>query len=291
MPTKRAPDAGDSAQISSSFTRLSIFLAGRLRRPRPSAGNAYRWAFPSKRNMKTQLSLAIILISVLVSCSSASNTISPTQIPTETAVSTIAPVPYTPEPSITVTPLVVEQSYSSEIYPASLFTKKLSEIVVSPDEIPALDPNYPYLIQPQAQDLTNGISNCNNDCQSIVWVSQKAEGFGDRQVSIILIRMDTDSQAAESVVNSWNNFSQVESGTGFVEGTLIQSDLLPNNSKVGIKYKEPDVEVMFTASRGPIYMMFVYSFKASGDLALDFGSIQHLAILQIKKLEAAGYPK
>ena len=43
-PTKRAPDAGDSAQISSSFLRLSIFLAGRLRRPRPSAGNASRWA-------------------------------------------------------------------------------------------------------------------------------------------------------------------------------------------------------------------------------------------------------
>ncbi len=34
-PTKRAPDAGESAQISGSFTRLSIFLAGRLRRPRP----------------------------------------------------------------------------------------------------------------------------------------------------------------------------------------------------------------------------------------------------------------
>ena len=43
-PTKRAPDAGDSAAISSSFLRLSIFLAGRLRRPRPSAGNAIRWA-------------------------------------------------------------------------------------------------------------------------------------------------------------------------------------------------------------------------------------------------------
>ena len=42
--TKRAPDAGDSAQISSSFLRLIIFLAGRLRRPCPSAGNAIRWA-------------------------------------------------------------------------------------------------------------------------------------------------------------------------------------------------------------------------------------------------------
>ena len=40
--TKRAPDAGDSAQISGSFLRLIIFLAGRLRRPRPSAGNANR---------------------------------------------------------------------------------------------------------------------------------------------------------------------------------------------------------------------------------------------------------
>ena len=43
-PTKRAPDAGDSAQISSNFLRLSIFPVGRLRRPRPSAGNANRWA-------------------------------------------------------------------------------------------------------------------------------------------------------------------------------------------------------------------------------------------------------
>ncbi len=40
--TKRAPDAGDSAAISGSFLRLFIFLAGRLRRPRPSAGNANR---------------------------------------------------------------------------------------------------------------------------------------------------------------------------------------------------------------------------------------------------------
>ena len=42
QPTKRAPDAGDSARIPSSFLRLFIFLAGRLRRPRPSAGNAIR---------------------------------------------------------------------------------------------------------------------------------------------------------------------------------------------------------------------------------------------------------
>ena len=43
QPTKRAPDAGDSVAISSSFQRLIIFLVGRLRRPRPSAGNANRW--------------------------------------------------------------------------------------------------------------------------------------------------------------------------------------------------------------------------------------------------------
>jgi hypothetical protein len=41
-PTKRAPDAGDSAHIPSSFLRLVIFLVGRLRRPCPSAGNANR---------------------------------------------------------------------------------------------------------------------------------------------------------------------------------------------------------------------------------------------------------
>ena len=40
--TKRAPDAGDSARFPSLFLRLSLFLVGRLRRPRPSAGNANR---------------------------------------------------------------------------------------------------------------------------------------------------------------------------------------------------------------------------------------------------------
>ena len=43
-PTKRAPDAGESAHIPSSFLRLIIFPVGRLRRPHPSAGNANRWA-------------------------------------------------------------------------------------------------------------------------------------------------------------------------------------------------------------------------------------------------------
>ncbi len=51
-PTKRAPDAGDSAAISGSFLRLIIFPVGRLRRPRPSAGNANRWALRSRSESK-----------------------------------------------------------------------------------------------------------------------------------------------------------------------------------------------------------------------------------------------
>ncbi len=54
-PTKRAPDAGDSAHIPSSFTRLILFLAGRLRRPHPSAGNAYRWAAETGKNRQQEL--------------------------------------------------------------------------------------------------------------------------------------------------------------------------------------------------------------------------------------------
>ena len=52
--TKRAPDAGDSAHIPSIFLRLIIFLAGRLRRPRPSAGNANRWAAGAGVIIKTK---------------------------------------------------------------------------------------------------------------------------------------------------------------------------------------------------------------------------------------------
>jgi len=42
--TKRAPDAGESVQISSIFLRLSIFPVGQRPAARPSAGNANRWA-------------------------------------------------------------------------------------------------------------------------------------------------------------------------------------------------------------------------------------------------------
>jgi hypothetical protein len=43
-PTKHAPDTGDSAQISSSFLRFSIFPVGWRSTARPGAGNASRWA-------------------------------------------------------------------------------------------------------------------------------------------------------------------------------------------------------------------------------------------------------
>jgi hypothetical protein len=44
VPTKRAPDAGDSGAIPSLFLRLIIFPVGRRSAARPSAGNANRWA-------------------------------------------------------------------------------------------------------------------------------------------------------------------------------------------------------------------------------------------------------
>jgi hypothetical protein len=43
-PTKRAPDAGDSAHIPSIFLRLVLFHFGRRSAARPSAGNANRSA-------------------------------------------------------------------------------------------------------------------------------------------------------------------------------------------------------------------------------------------------------
>jgi hypothetical protein len=55
VPTKRAPDAGDSGAISSIFLRLSIFPVGRRSAARPSAGNANRWL--ASQSAKTKPSL------------------------------------------------------------------------------------------------------------------------------------------------------------------------------------------------------------------------------------------
>ena len=48
VPTKRAPDAGDSGAIPSIFLRLIIFPVGQRPAARPSAGHANRWAVPEK---------------------------------------------------------------------------------------------------------------------------------------------------------------------------------------------------------------------------------------------------
>jgi len=48
--TKRAPDAGDSGAIPSSFLRLSLFPVGRRPAARPSAGNANRWVLNQEGN-------------------------------------------------------------------------------------------------------------------------------------------------------------------------------------------------------------------------------------------------
>ena len=47
-PLTLPPDAGESAQISNSFLRLSIFPVGRRSAARPSAGNANRWLLSLK---------------------------------------------------------------------------------------------------------------------------------------------------------------------------------------------------------------------------------------------------
>jgi len=49
-PTKRAPDAGESGDLSGILLRLIIFHIGRRPAARPSAGNANRWAFESYPN-------------------------------------------------------------------------------------------------------------------------------------------------------------------------------------------------------------------------------------------------
>ncbi len=99
--TKRAPDAGDSAArfASSIFLRLSLFLAGRLRRPRPSAGNANRWAVPCKIKviMKTKTIITVCLVAfILASCVPAAKV-----APTETAFPTST---FTPNPTKTLRP-------------------------------------------------------------------------------------------------------------------------------------------------------------------------------------------
>ena len=57
VPTKRAPDAGESGAIPSIFLRLSIFPVGRRSAARPSAGNANRWVAQEQKQKQNQIRL------------------------------------------------------------------------------------------------------------------------------------------------------------------------------------------------------------------------------------------
>ncbi len=93
QPTKRAPDAGDSAHIPSSFLCLTIFSVGRLRRPRPSAGNANRSAFLYQINMRANsiIFLFIILASCTPSTSLRSTSTPSVSINSETSIPMLTP--------------------------------------------------------------------------------------------------------------------------------------------------------------------------------------------------------
>ena len=60
--TKRAPDAGDSGAIPSSFLRLSTFPVGRRSAAHPSAGNANRWATGERYNKLHEIFPSIHLL-------------------------------------------------------------------------------------------------------------------------------------------------------------------------------------------------------------------------------------
>jgi len=255
--------------------------------------------------MKIQKPVTAILALLLASCTTLAT------VPTLTT-TLVATVPFTetaapPSPTLTRTSTVTPEPSAtltstpdlSIPYSDTLFTKKLSALVVKPDDVPRLspefpqvmDPNYPRLIQPKVQDSTREINNCEKDCVKVVWTSKKVEGTGDSQVILVMIRNETAQKAVDEVAQSFTKFSQVEPDMNFEEGDIYYPDQLPKNSKVGVRFKEPDVEIMFTASRGPVYLMVIYHFQTELEFNLDFGSVQNLAILQLSKLEAAGYPE
>ncbi len=142
--TKRAPDAGDSAHISSSFLRLTIFPVGRLRRPRPSAGNANRWLALCKtkykfreckmKNKVLSFSVILILVSVLLSACGGQFFAKPTSTPVPTSTITPTPLP-TSTPTVTATtpptetPIPQPASLTGTIFLSSNASKPFTSMV------------------------------------------------------------------------------------------------------------------------------------------------------------------
>jgi hypothetical protein len=253
--------------------------------------------------MRFRAFVTVVTAVLLTSCTNVATlpTTTPAEVATKAFPKTVAPPSTTPRNTVTPKPstTLTETPDLSKPYAEILFTEKLASLVLHPEDVPRLspeapdvmDPNYPQLIQPKVQDLTREIENCGKDCVKMVWKSKKAEGVGDRQVTIVMNRMETAQQAAELVSQSFAEFSQVESDMNYMDGDIYYPDQLPKNSKVGVRFKEPNVEIAFTTSRGPVYLMVTYNFQTEGDLNLDFGSVQNLAILQLSKLKDVGYPE
>jgi hypothetical protein len=209
--------------------------------------------------MKIHVLIAVLIAFMLASCTTAAALPTSTTMPAATFAFTKTALPsstvtlkntVTPKPSATLT----ETPDLSKPYAETLFTEKLASLVLHPDDVPRLsadspdvmDPNYPQLFQPSVQDLTRKIEECGKDCVKMVWKSKKVEGAGDPQVTLLMIRAQTAQQAAELASQSFTESSRVGPDVNYMEGDIYYPDQLPKNSKVGVRFKEPDVEIVFT---------------------------------------------
>jgi hypothetical protein len=239
-----------------------------------------------KRHMKIKALVTIILAIVVVSCEP-SPSLSPAVRPTNMSTPAVTFIPLTPTATKIPSSIPSLSLYTTATYAESIFSIRLTDIILRAEEIPSgLD--YPDLRQPVKYTSSTNIDGiCSLDCVKATWVSE----VNSHELSILMARTETSSSANDLVEKIWNDFSQVSQDTGFDKGQIYYPNDLPPNSIAGIKYKEPDVEYIFVASRGPVVIVINYQLQAVLDLTFDFGAIEHAAILQVQKLEEANYPE
>jgi hypothetical protein len=219
---------------------------------------------------------SVILLLLLSACSSstdlaeteASATALATKVPTKTSSSTPIPSPTSP----------VDKFTCQEA--SNLMT---DDLILKPLEIPTGDLNIFYWRTVELVDSNAKPEACGSDCSRFVYKEGEAgNGIPQFDLAISLIKWGSETDALEFATTSWQEFASnavnLDEFDTFAE--------LPETTLAGIDLGNDRLRTYLSTSFGTYSIEIEHSRPTPSELNVDFGSIQWLAELQLRKLAA-----
>lgn len=156
------------------------------------------------------------------------------------------------------------------------------DLILKPFEIPTTDPNIFEWRIVKLTDTSDKPAACGLDCSLYDFrEGETREGVPQFDVSISLVQWATDAEAQEFASTSWQEFS---SNAARLEEFRVAS-WLPATTFAGLDWGNEIHRTFLSTSYGIYSVQIGHTRRVLHEFNVDAGSVQHLAELQIAKLD------